>query len=211
MVKDRQVEVALICREIIRRHPTGQQLAEIRPISCNEVIQRLEADEFIFIEVGSAGIRLGEITARIPVTVKKFGIVENQPRLSPGTCGATTPRGIETIVDFKCWLLPIHDFHDPPLRRADRIKLAVRKGQRPRVALDGHRDHTLILADCGEAKDMPGVRIDRIDPTARRIEHDIVRPLQSNAGNGFGLGGDRFTGEIGEGDNAMILRVVGVV
>ena len=148
-------------------------LASARPISCNQVIQGLEADEFIFIEVGSASKRLAKIAGRIPEAVKEFSIVGNESGGSPGTRSPTLPCGIETIVDFKRGRLPINNLHDPALRRADRIEFSVRKGQRSRVALQGNGDRALILTDRREPKDVSRAGIDRIDPTGRSGRGDL--------------------------------------
>ena len=211
MFEDSQIEIVPFYGEVIGCHSTGYQAAQIRLIPCNEIIQRFEADKFVFIEVRSVSIRLGKVAGRVPEAIKKFGVIEHQSSLGPGTCWPTLPCRIKAVVDLKRWLLPIHNLHDPALRRSDRIESAVGKGQCPRIALKWYRYRTLILTDRGKAKNMSRIGIDCIDPTGRRIQHDIVRPFKSNVGNRFGLSGDRFTGKIREGDDAMIIRVVCVV
>ena len=65
--EDSQIEIVPFYGEVIGCHSTGYQAAQLRLIPCNEIIQRFEAAEFIFIEVGSISIRLGKVAGRTKI------------------------------------------------------------------------------------------------------------------------------------------------
>ena len=83
MVEGSEIKFVVIHGHKLGRQSAGHQAAYIGPVTCHDIIQCLKADEFIFVKVGSLGTGLGEIAGRIPVTVKKLGVIENQPRFFP--------------------------------------------------------------------------------------------------------------------------------
>lgn len=72
MFEDSQIETVPFYGEAIGCHSTGYQAAQIRAIPCNEILQRFEAAEFIFIEVGSISIRLGKVAGRTKIRAQSL-------------------------------------------------------------------------------------------------------------------------------------------
>ena len=115
VVEDCKVEVAGSGGEIVGGQSVGNQATEILPISGDEVVEGGEANELVLVGVGSARVLRAKITGRIPESIEKLGVIDNQPGFGPRS-GWRTALFLEALVNLDLRLVPIENLDDTASR-----------------------------------------------------------------------------------------------